>query len=96
MIGKKHIIDGKIIFAACDKELLNKKIEHEDAVIEINESFFGNESLTEAEIIKAIEECDSANLFGKNVCNILITNNLLLKDHLIYLGDVPHAQIYKL
>jgi hypothetical protein len=96
MIGKKHIIDGKIIFAACDKDLLNKKIEHEDIIIEINESFFGNTELTDKEIVQAIEECDSANFFGKRVCNILITNNLLLNEHLIYLGDVPHAQIYKL
>jgi len=96
MIGKKHLINGQIIFAVCDKELLNKKIEHEDVIIEISSSFFGEEEITDKEIIQAIEECDSANIFGNKVCGILIKNNLLLKENLIYIGKVPHAQIYKL
>ncbi len=96
MIGKKHNIGGKSIFAACDRELLNKKIEYEDVIIDINESFFGNTEVTKEEIVKAIRDCDSANVFGTKVCNILITNKLILKENLIYIGDVPHTQIYKL
>ena len=96
MIGKKHNVDGKVIFAACDKELLNTKIEHEDVVVEIKSSFYGINKITEKELLEAIEECDSANLFGNKVCNILTINNLISKDHIIYVGKVPHAQIYKL
>jgi len=96
MIGKKHKMDSKVIFAVCDKELINKKLEHEGIIIEINESFFGNTTLTEKEIINTIRDCDNANIFGKKVCDILIKNKLLSKNNLIYIGKVPHAQIYKL
>ncbi len=96
MIGKKHNLNGKIIFACCDCELINTKINHDDAIIEISSDFFGKNKISEKDVLEAIENCDSANIFGKRVCDFLIANNQISKDHIIYVGKIPHTQIYKL
>jgi len=96
MIGKKHNLNGKIIFACCDKDLINTKIMHDEVVIEIRDDFFGTTKINEKELIDAIENCDSANIFGKKVCNLLVKNKLISENHIILINNVPHTQIYKL
>jgi len=96
MIGKLHNVDGKTIFACCDSELINTKINHDDVIIEIRDDFFGKKKMSEKEVLDAIEICDSANLFGRRVCDFLIKNNHISKEHIIYIGKIPHTQIYKL
>lgn len=96
MIGKIHITENTKIFACCDKELLDTKIKYNDIDIFISSSFFGKDSLTEKEILDNINDCDCANVFGNKICDLLLKEKLILKEQIIYLGKIAHAQIYKL
>jgi hypothetical protein len=96
MIGKLHIQENKKIFACCDKELLDTKLRFNDIDIIIHSSFFGKENLTKEQVLENIEECDCANIFGNNVCDLLLKNNLITKEQIIYIDKISHAQIYKL
>ena len=47
MIGKVHNQNGKIIFACCDKELMDKTLKHGEIEIHLSKSFYGSEKITE-------------------------------------------------
>lgn len=96
MIGKVHNLDGKILFACCDKELIDKKINYNDIEIHFSKSFFGSSSFTKSAFIEQIRDCDQANIFGNRSCDILLKENLVSKDQIIYFDNVAHIQIYKL
>jgi hypothetical protein len=96
MIGKMHDVDGNKIFASCDKNLVGKTIVSGDLEITFSNFFYGTKVLLKEEILKNIEDCDSANIFGKEICDLLIKEKIILEDSIIYIENIPHVQIYKL
>lgn len=96
MIGKVHNQNGKIIFACCDKELIDKKINHEDIEIHLSRSFYGSNLLTEKNFLEQINTCDCANVFGNRSCDLLLKKKIITKDQIIYIDKIAHTQIYKL
>jgi hypothetical protein len=96
MIGKVHRSDGKIIFACCDKELLDKKIKYLDIEITISSSFYGTEKLNKEQILENISCCDCANIFGNKICDFLLSEKIITKEQVVYFDNIAHVQIYKL
>jgi hypothetical protein len=96
MIGKVHQSDGKIIFACCDKELLDKKIKYSDIEITISSSFYGTEKLNKEQILENISCCDCANIFGNKICDFLLSEKIITKEQVVYFDNIAHVQIYKL
>lgn len=96
MIGKVHNQDGKKIFACCDKELIDKKLNHGDIEIHLSKSFYGLNPLTEKVFLEQINDCDCANVFGNRSCDILLKKKLITKDQIIYIDKIAHIQIYKM
>lgn len=96
MIGKVHVKDNKVLFACCDKELLNKEIIYNDVKIKLSEKFYGLKEITTDFFLKNINDCTQANIFGKNACKLLLDKKLILKEQIIDVGGIPHIQIYKI
>jgi hypothetical protein len=96
MIGKLHIYNSKKIFACCDKELINTTINYNDVDITFNSSFYGDQVISEDLFLEHIDNCNQANIFGKKACDILLVNNKIRKDQIIYINKIPHVQIYKI
>ena len=96
MIGKLHYQSGINILAICDKDLINKKLITDSFEIVISPAFFGEHPILEKDILELIDNCDSANIFGKKICNFLLKNNLILKEQIIHIDSVPHVQLYKI
>lgn len=96
MIGKLHTYKDSKVFACCDKELLKRKIVSNDLEVDISTDFFGEKEILKTDIINYLNECDSANIFGKKVCDFLLSKNLITKDQIIFIGEIPHIQIYKI
>ena len=96
MIGKLHQINGKKMFACCDKELINTTIKTTETEINIKSSFYGKETVSKDFILENIKDCDHANIFGNKVCELLLENNLILKEQIIYFNKIAHVQIYKI
>ncbi len=96
MIGKTHLSGSKMLFACCDKELINKEIKHNNTKIVISEKFYGTQEITKEEFLKNINCCSSANIFGKKACDLLLKNKVVLKEQIIYINNIPHTQIYKI
>ena len=96
MFGKIHNLNSGKLFACCDKELIGKKLVLDDLEILISESFYGSESVDVSELLYNIDDCDQINIFGNNVCSILLEKKIISKDHLLYVDGVAHIQIYKM
>lgn len=83
-----------VLVAACDKELLGKKLKHGNTAVEIRRGFYEGEDVTEAELKKALQEATTANLFGEKTVNCAIKCGLIDPDSVIMIDCVPHAQIF--
>ncbi|MBN2733533.1 MAG: DUF424 family protein [Methanomicrobiaceae archaeon] len=94
MYLKIYKIDGadKIV-AACDMDLLNKTICEGDIEITISDKFYGTDTATEDDLVKALKSAKNANLIGKRVIAIAIECGAIDEEGCIYIDGIPHAQI---
>jgi hypothetical protein len=84
------------VVAVCDRELLNTTICHEKLSVTISESFYGNTPAEENEIMDALKNAGNINLIGERSVNLAIEMGLVTKSGCMMIGNVPHAQIYRL
>jgi hypothetical protein len=84
------------VVAACDRELLGRRLTHEGIEILVSESFYGSTPVSEAEVRKAMEGAANINLMGQKVVQIAIEMELITEQGYITLGGVPHAQIFRI
>jgi hypothetical protein len=97
MFLKIHRVrDTGDIVAVCDRELLNTTISHENLSVTITDSFYGNTPATEDEVRDALKNAGNINLIGERSVTIAIAMGLLTKSGCMMIGNVPHAQIYRL
>ncbi|MBN2126763.1 MAG: DUF424 family protein [Candidatus Diapherotrites archaeon] len=96
MIGKKHEINSKTVFAACDKELLNKTLEEGNVSIKVKESFYGKEEIKEEKAKKLMKECDSINLIGKKAVSVALKEGIASERNMKRIKGIPHIQVYRL
>jgi hypothetical protein len=97
MYLKIHNITGQgEVVAVCDCELLNTTITCPICDIIVDPSFYGDVLASDAEVLAALTTAVNANLIGKRVCNLAVAAGLINKESCIMIGDIPHAQIYRL
>ncbi len=89
-----------IILAACDKELLGKKL-HKGAIeVVISKRFYGGRLVTLKELKNLMRKADVLNLVGERVVNLAEEMGLIHSDAKIFFEDadgrkIPHAQMYR-
>ncbi len=92
---KIHKISGcDTIVAACDAALIGQTLTCPQCDIVVDASFYGEETATEEEIIRALRSAANANIIGEKVCDAAVRAGIIDKDAIILIGDIPHAQIY--
>lgn len=79
--------------AVCDKELSGKVLDSSIG-FEVKPEFYGTELISEEELKKKIKEADSANLVGKKCVSAALKQQIVQKENVIKINDVPHIQIY--
>ena len=84
-----------VVVAVCDAELLGKTLEGGRAPFKVSESFYGGVQGDVDEAIAAIRRGTICNLVGKKIVEAAVAERLVSSKAVIYLGDVPHAQIVK-
>ncbi len=83
-----------VLVAACDKELIGKKLKHGNAAIEIRRDFYEGEDVSEEELQNALQKATTANLFGEKTVNCAVKCGIIDPDSVIMIDCVPHAQIF--
>lgn len=90
LFKKKH----EVLVAIADKELINKTFRGNGMKIEVTSSFYEGDLLNENDMIARLKIATIANLVGKRCIEIAMKNGIVNKDNIIYIGEVPHAQVF--
>jgi hypothetical protein len=84
------------VVAVCDRELINTTISHDRITVTITESFYGNREASEEEVRSVLKKAGNINLIGKRAVNVAVDLGLVSEAGCIMIGDIPHAQIYRI
>ena len=90
ILVKQHKTEHTILFCLCDADLIGKTI----GLNKISEQFYKGENLSEEETLKYIQEGTTLNIIGKESIDFALKHNLINKENIINIENVPHAQIY--
>jgi hypothetical protein len=84
------------LVAVCDAELLGCTLEGGRTPFEVSERFYGGSLSSLDEALEAMSKASICNIVGKKIVEAAIEKELVRKTAVIYIGDVPHAQIVHL
>ncbi len=84
------------LVAVCDADILGKTLEGGRVPFTVSERFYKGTLCDLAEALEAMGKASIVNMVGKRIVEAAIECNLVQEAGLIYLGDVPHAQIVRL
>lgn len=97
MFLKIHRAPGTgALVAVCDRDLINTTIMDGDVTVHITESFYGNHSATEEEVIDALTDAENANIMGERSIALAVKHGIVEEESCIRIGTVPHALIIRL
>ncbi|MCK5594251.1 MAG: DUF424 family protein [Candidatus Aenigmarchaeota archaeon] len=94
-ILKTHNTDTGNIVAVSDSNLLGKRFEENDTVLDISDDFYDGKKADIDTIISAISTCTSAIIIGDNIISELKKNNVLTPEHILFVSKTPYAMIFK-
>lgn len=83
------------VTAACDAELAGRTLKGEFCDLEIDESFYGSEVVSEEEVLEALKSAVNANIIGKKVCSLAVRAGIIEESDCTIIDGIPHAQIYR-
>ena len=78
--------DGSAVVAACDRELLDKRLMQGDLEIHVSEYFYGS---------TPADEGGNINLIGEQAVGIAVSLGLIERSGCMIIDGVPHAQIVR-
>lgn len=87
---------GHILVAACDSNLLGKKLKHGTITFEVVPSFYDGARVKLAEAIRLVKGATTANLIGTTIVDGAVKEGLVHPQAVIRIAGVPHAQIVRL
>jgi hypothetical protein len=83
------------IVAICDSELIGKKFEEGELQLDIKESFFKGEEISEVEAIKIIQEMSKEdatfNIVGEKSVNTALRVGIISKEGIKKIQGIPFA-----
>ncbi len=93
MIVNKHVNAGRLVLAACDNSLINKRFEDSGVVLDLTSSFYKGEKMSETEFAALIKKAHILNLVGKETVGFLISLGVGDKKSVKNVAGIPHLQI---
>jgi|TARA_Y100000310_G_scaffold341752_1_gene441932 hypothetical protein len=89
-------LEGTVVLAACDKELLGKTFEEGELHIHVNEGYYGGEIILLEQLEEKLKNCHIANLVGERVVGKAKELGYIEDAHIIKIQGTPHAQYFSL
>ncbi len=93
---KEYLTEGEVVVAVCDASLIGKTINDGRIRLYIDPVFYGGKRVSIEEALEAIDRSSIANLVGKKIVNAAIKKGLVHPEAVIWIGNIPHAQIIKI
>ncbi|WP_297475644.1 DUF424 domain-containing protein [Thermococcus sp.] len=93
---KIYRVQGEVLLAACDEELLGKTFREGELKLEVKERFYKGELMEEDELEHLLEEATIANLTGERCVSKAIELGYVDENRVLYIAGIPHAQMARL
>ncbi|HEY3273902.1 MAG TPA: DUF424 family protein [Methanocella sp.] len=90
---KVYKIDREVMVAVCDEKYLGKEFSEGNAQLKVSDKFYGRTQATCEEVTAALQDATIANLVGEESVACAIDAGVIESDHIIYIAEVPHAQM---
>lgn len=94
-ILKAHNTDTGTIVSVSDSDILGKRFEENDTVLDISDDFYNGKKADIDTIISAISACTSAIMIGDKIVSALKEQNIILQEHILTISKTPYAMIFK-
>jgi len=87
-----------VVAAICDEDILGKKIRMKEGrlKVEISKNFYGGKLIDEDIAVRVMKKATIGNLMGKRIVELASENGFIIKENVIFIDDVPHAQFVKI
>ncbi len=83
------------MISIADKEIMGKKFEDKDIIIDVSPNFYGNKLINEEEALIYLKSADILILTGSNIVNKAIKEGLVNPDSVLEINGVKHVQVFK-
>ncbi|MBN2330524.1 MAG: DUF424 domain-containing protein [Candidatus Aenigmarchaeota archaeon] len=93
---RTHVADGKSILAVCDEVLLGKTVRFGEVDFDISESFYGGNRSDQKQILEKVRQADMVNVVGREIVDLLVSEQEVDRECVLWMGDVPHVQIIRI
>ena len=93
---KVYRVQGEVLLAACDEELLGKTFREGELKLEVKERFYRGELVEEERLKELLEEATIANLTGERCVTRAIELGYIDPERVLRIRGVPHAQMAKM
>lgn len=94
MYIKIYETDESILVTVCDRELIGTTLKSNGLKLEIDEEFYKGKLADAAQVHTALLEATTANIVGVRSVDIAIKCGAIDQSCIIYIDDVPHAQMF--
>ena len=98
MYLKIHESTAGRIIAVCDADILGKKFQEGEAMLDLEKfkGFYAGKKCNEKEVADTMKHFTSANVVGKKAVAIFIENGYASKEDIKSINGVPYIQVYKI
>ncbi len=93
---KIYRVQGEVLLAACDEELLGKTLREGELKLEVKERFYKGDLVEEDALESLLEEATIANLTGERCVSKAIELGYVEEERVLYIEGIPHAQMARM
>lgn len=93
---KVYRVQGEVLLAACDEELLGKTFREGEIKLEVKERFYKGELVGEEKLESLLEEATIANLTGERCVSKAVELGYVDPERVLRVQGVPHAQMARM
>jgi hypothetical protein len=92
---RERATSGSRLLSVCDADLLGKTLKFGEVDFDVSASFYGEEKANIEKVLEMMERCNVANVVGKKIVDLLISEGIVDKDCVLWIGGMPHVQIMR-
>ena len=84
------------IIALCDSNLIGKSFSEKDLNLDVNERFYKGDVLDEDKIVKILMNSRNINIVGEEAMRLAVKHNIVEKENIIKIKNIPHSIIFEI
>jgi hypothetical protein len=89
--------DGdEYLVACCDEGIRGKTFEEGELILEVRESFYCDKILEGSDVCSLLRRATILNIVGEEIVRLAISEGIILKQSVMRVKGVPHAQMVKM